>query len=101
MVKILHHQGRSNSEQAFYSNRGRGRGRGGMLVAKDEVVVVATIVKASSNISQMMHKGQTHVDVETLEAGGVKEVAKISKEIMHGNDSKRMLELWRNMSLLE
>ena len=30
----------------------------------------------------MMHKGEINMDVEALEAGGVKEVAKISKEIM-------------------
>ena len=29
-----------------------------------------------------MHKDQTHVDVESLEAGGVKEVTKISREIV-------------------
>ena len=53
-----------------------------MVHAKDVVVVVATKVKASSRISQMMHKDQVHVEVEPLEAGGVKEVAEILKEIM-------------------
>ena len=53
-----------------------------MVQAKDEVVVVATTIKASSSSSQMMHRGQTRVDEEILEAGGVKEVAIISKEIM-------------------
>ena len=54
-----------------------------MVHAKDVVVVVATKVKASSSkISQVMHKDQVHVEVEPLEAGGAKEVAGISKEIM-------------------
>ena len=30
----------------------------------------------------MMHKGQMHVEEEIIEAGGVKEVAEISKETM-------------------
>ena len=53
------------------------------MQAKDEVVVVATIIEvSSSSISQMIHRDQIHVDVEIIEAGGVKEVAKISKETM-------------------
>ena len=53
-----------------------------VVQAKDVVVVVATRIKASSNISQMMHRGQMHVEEEIIEAGGVKEVAEISKETM-------------------
>ncbi|MCO5559754.1 hypothetical protein L7F22_013356 [Adiantum nelumboides] len=53
-----------------------------VMQAKDEVVVMVTKIKASSSISQMMHIGQTVVDVEIIEAGGVKEVTKITKEIM-------------------
>ena len=45
-----------------------------VVQAKDVVMVVATNIKASSKIRQMMHKDQTHVDLELLEAGGVKEL---------------------------
>ncbi|MCO5602553.1 hypothetical protein L7F22_056687 [Adiantum nelumboides] len=53
-----------------------------VVQAKDEVVVVETKIKASSSINQMIHNGQTIVDVEIIEAGVVKEVAKTTKEIM-------------------
>ena len=46
-----------------------------VVQAKDEVVVLATKIKASNN-NRMMHMGQTHVDMEIIEARGVKEVAK-------------------------
>jgi len=52
-----------------------------VVQVKDEVVAVATKIKASSssNIS-MMRRDQTHVVVDSSEAGG--EVAEISTEIM-------------------
>ncbi|MCO5569975.1 hypothetical protein L7F22_023689 [Adiantum nelumboides] len=72
-------QGRNNSQQVFYSNKGRGRGRG---AGQGRVVFVATKIKASSSINQMMDNDQTIVGVEIIEAGGVKEVAETTKEIM-------------------
>ncbi|MCO5592625.1 hypothetical protein L7F22_046628 [Adiantum nelumboides] len=55
-----------------------------VVQAKDKVVVVvvATKIKVSSSINQMMHNGQTIVDVEIIEARGVKEVAKITKVLI-------------------
>ncbi|MCO5550040.1 hypothetical protein L7F22_003517 [Adiantum nelumboides] len=53
-----------------------------VVQAKDEVVVMATKIKANSSVNQMMHNGQTSMDVEIIKAGGVKEVTKITKEIM-------------------
>ncbi|MCO5558747.1 hypothetical protein L7F22_012333 [Adiantum nelumboides] len=72
-------QGINNFEQVIYSNKGRGRGRGAGQ-GRDRVVAIK--IKASSSINQMMRNGQTLVDVEITKAGGVKEVTKISKEIM-------------------
>ena len=54
-----------------------------MVQAKDEAVIMATIIKiGSSSISQMIHRDRIHLDVEIIEAGGVKGVAEISKETM-------------------
>ena len=52
--------------------------------AKEVVVVVEIIIKASSsnNSKHRIHRDQTHVDAETIETGGVKEVVEISKETM-------------------
>ncbi|MCO5596794.1 hypothetical protein L7F22_050864 [Adiantum nelumboides] len=72
-------QGRNSSEQVFYSNRGRGRGCG---VGQGRGRGRGNQIKANSSINQMIHNGQTIVDVEIIEAGGVKEIAEITKEIM-------------------
>ena len=50
------------------------------MQVKDEVVAVATKIKASNNSISMMRRDQTHVVVDSSEAGG--EVAEISTEIM-------------------
>ena len=47
------------------------------------VAVVEIRIKVSGNINKhKIHRDQTHVDTETIEAGGVREVVEISKEIM-------------------
>ena len=51
-----------------------------VVQVKDVVVAVATRIKASSNSSQMMHRNQTIVDVDSPKAGG--EVAEITTGIM-------------------
>ena len=51
-----------------------------VVQVKDEVVAVATKIKASNSSISMMRRDQTHVVVDSSEAGG--EVAEISTEIM-------------------
>ena len=51
-----------------------------MVQVKDEVVAVATRIKANNNSSQMMHRDRIIVDEDSPEAGG--EVVETSKEVM-------------------
>ena len=51
-----------------------------VVQVKDEVVAVVTKTKASSSSTSTMRRDQTHVVVDSSEAGG--EVAEISTEIM-------------------
>ena len=55
-----------------------------VVQVKDEaVVVVVTTTKINNSIIQMMHRDLTLVvDVDNIEAGGVKEDVETSKEIM-------------------
>ena len=55
-----------------------------VVQVKDEVmVVVVTTTKINNNRIQMMHRDLTLVvDVDNIEAGGVKEDVETSKEIM-------------------
>ena len=54
-----------------------------VVQAKDEVVVVLTKIRTNNNrINLMMDKGPMYVEEEIREAGGVKEVAKISNKTM-------------------
>ena len=72
-------QGVGNSKQVFYSNRGRDRG---LVQAKVEVMTVAIRAKVNNNSSKMIRRDQTHVEEDSIEAGGVKEVTGTSQEIM-------------------
>ena len=72
--------GRNSSEQAIYSNRGRGRGHGPRKWSRSWK---SESRPADSNSSKhRIRRDQTQVDVKTIEARGVREVAEISKETM-------------------
>ena len=53
------------------------------MQAKEVVAIVEIRIKASSNnFKHMIRIDQTQVDAKTIEAGGVREVVEISREIM-------------------
>ena len=53
-----------------------------VVQAKVEVVTVAIKAKVNSNNNKMIHKDQTHVEEDNIEARGVKEVTKVFQEFM-------------------
>ena len=53
-----------------------------VVQAEVEVVTVAIKAKVNTNSSKMIHRDQTHMEEDNIEAGGVKEVAGTSQEIM-------------------
>ena len=53
-----------------------------VVQAKVEVVTMAIKVKVNSNSSKMIHRDQTHMEEDNIEAGAVKEVAGTSQGII-------------------
>ena len=68
-----------------------------MVQAKDKVMAVATKIKANKINSQMTHREQTHMDKDSLKAGG--EVAEISREIMHRMITKNVGDVEEHVTL--